>query len=314
MIKIKKLWNKMKKFTVEHSIVVLLIVFALVSAIRDFGNSSVKTERARNDNTFVSMKRPSVKISQTDSGIGEDRKIIKTASISIEVMNVEKAKNKIKNKIKEVKGITESFYSYDYNDKIAYDLEIRVPTSALNDVLKYIKSLGLMLHETCSVKDVGEYYKDTENRLKNLLARRDRLREMMQTKTDGLSDIIAVDRELSSVQNQIERLEKQIKKIDKDINYSRLRVKIVPEMKIKKFGMDGWKFRTSWNKAVNSLIGLTQDFIDLLIGIVVFIPIWIFIVLYFVWVKKQKKEYKKRRDFKYRQKPKGKIKGKIRRR
>ena len=55
-----------------------------------------------------------------------------------------------------------------------------------------------------------------ENRLKNLYARRERLRKMMNEKTDKISDILSVDRELSNVQLEIERLEKNNKNIDKN--------------------------------------------------------------------------------------------------
>ena len=198
-------------------------------------------------------------------------KLIKTFQITIE----------IKNNIN-IKSIID--------DELAYDFKIKLPVEKANDFITYIKTLGIVKSENSSTSDVIEQYQDNKNRLENLYIRRDRLRQMMKVKTEKLADIIAVDRELSNVQLEIERLEKNNQTIDRNVEYSTLNLSVLPEVKIQDLRNQNWQFNTSWAIAVNKLILFTQKTIDFIFTSIVFSPIIILAFALFYIVNKYRKK------------------------
>ena len=214
------------------------------------------------------------------------QKMIKTFSLSIETKNVDQTKNNVLNRVDNDGGIVEGFYTYNYyGDELAYNYTLKIPTDKINDAISYFKSLGMIKNESSSGTDMGEQYTDNQNRLTNLYARRDRIRKMMESKTEKLADIIAVDRELSNVQNEIEALENTNKNIDNNVSYSRLELSILPEIKVDSLNGSKWQVSTSWKRAVNDSIAFGQKTIDFVFRAITFIPIILAIVIIFVVIK-----------------------------
>lgn len=218
-------------------------------------------------------------------------KLIKTFQITIEIKNNINIKSIIDDELDKYNGIIENFNSYSYhNDELAYDFKIKLPVEKANDFITYIKTLGIVKSENSSTSDVIEQYQDNKNRLENLYIRRDRLRQMMKVKTEKLADIIAVDRELSNVQLEIERLEKNNQTIDRNVEYSTLNLSVLPEVKIQDLRNQNWQFNTSWTVAVNKLILFTQKTIDFTFTSIVFSPIIILAFALFYIVNKYRKK------------------------
>lgn len=218
-------------------------------------------------------------------------KLIKTFQITIEIKNNINIKSIIDDELDKYNGIIENFNSYSYhNDELAYDFKIKLPVEKANDFITYIKTLGIVKSENSSTSDVIEQYQDNKNRLENLYIRRDRLRQMMKVKTEKLADIIAVDRELSNVQLEIERLEKNNQTIDRNVEYSTLNLSVLPEVKIQDLRNQNWQFNTSWAIAVNKLILFTQKTIDFIFTSIVFSPIIILAFALFYIVNKYRKK------------------------
>ena len=221
-------------------------------------------------------------------------KVIKTYSLSIEVENSKNIYSQVQDEIKKLNANIERFNSYNYfENELAYNFTLKIPTEKINEAISYFKNLGIVKNESSNSIDVGNEYSDNENRLKNLYARRERLRKMMNEKTDKISDILSVDRELSNVQLEIERLEKNNKNIDKNVDYSTLELNVFPKIQINSLNNSSWQISTSWKNAVNNFIIFGQKSIDYAFKIILFIPIIFFIiVLAFVAKKIKNKFYK----------------------
>ena len=219
-----------------------------------------------------------------------DRKIAKTANLTIEVKNVEKVKIKLESEVNSFNGYVNNFNSYNYNDKIAYDFTIQVPAEKLDTFLASVKKLGFIKNESFSVQDKTELYNDNANRLKNLYSRRDSLRKMMETKSASLKDILDIDRELNNVQYEIERLEKNNQNIQKSVDYSTIRLTILPEVVIKNF-TEVWKITKSIKNALNILILSCHKIIDIILICIAFCPFYVgtFIVYKVVKIKRKDK-------------------------
>lgn len=298
--------NKINKFLIDNLFVLLVVCLLLFLFTRN-GNGSVvpqyNVESANNGlmvaNTLSydamdSVAAPRVMMAKSAGAVNtissqENSKLVKSFNLSIEVKNVEKAKNKVENKVKELNGLINNFNSYTYRNssQLAYNFNLQIPYDKVDSFVIYLKELGLIKNESSSIVDMQETYADNENRLKNLKVRRDSLRKMMNTKTQKLSDILAVDRELNNVQNEIESLERRNQKIDNDVQLSRVNLSLVPEVIISKFTNPQWQLSTSWRQAVNQLVVFGQKTVDYSLKIIVFLPVIILVVFVAYFVKKK---------------------------
>ena len=299
------LYDKLRKinnFIVEN--LFILIVLCLIFVLFTRNNNAIgisKQYNAENAMEYAndmasapmlmsSMSNGSAKMATMSRNLNKSSsKIVKSFSLSIEVKNVEKIKDEVEKKINEIHGQTNNFYSYTYgnSNQLAYNFNIQIPSDVLEQTIVYFKTLGLVKSESSSAVDMQERYTDNENRLKNLYARRDRLRKMMESKTEKLSDVIAVDRELNNVQNEIEALERSNKVIDTNVSLSSVDLSILPEVKIENFNNTQWQLSTAWKQAINDLIIFGQKAVNYGLKIVVFLPV-IIIILGIVYILKRK--------------------------
>ena len=210
-----------------------------------------------------------------------DRKIVKTFNLNIIVKNVDKSTQELEELLKKYNGYIENFYSYEYENNKATNFTIKVPTNNISKFMKDIKKDGYIKNESFSATDFTEQYTDNENKLKNLYVRRDKLRTMMNKQAEKLADVIAVDRELSNVQNEIERLEKSNLKIQNKVDYSQINLTIEPEIMGNK-----WSIKKVITDAINTLILACQMIVHYFITFIVFLPLFLGFFIVSIFIKK----------------------------
>jgi hypothetical protein len=142
-----------------------------------------------------------------------ERKLIYTASMSMEVDSVEPAK-------KEAMKITKSFKGYMLNSSNT-SLTVRIPAEDLTLALTAFKKLGKVTYENLYGNDVTDSYFDTKIRLENAEKARDRYLELLK-EAKNVSEIIRVEKELERINEKVERLKARMKSYDQNINYSRV--------------------------------------------------------------------------------------------
>ena len=87
------------------------------------------------------------------------------------------------------------------------DIEARVPAKALEAFRSELKTLGELDSETERVEDVTAPHADLEARLHNARAHEKRLLQLLEEKTGSLGDVVAIEKEIASVRENIERFE-----------------------------------------------------------------------------------------------------------
>ena len=87
---------------------------------------------------------------------------------------------------------------------------LRVPEASLDAVLDSLGTLGKVASRTVSAEDVTEQAIDLDARLKDLIASRDRLRQLHE-KATSVTEVITVERELARVQGEVDSLEGRLK-------------------------------------------------------------------------------------------------------
>lgn len=218
------------------------------------------------------------------AGDQADRKIVKNATLNLEVGNTEEGKSLAKAEVKSLGGFVTNQNSWEVRPRVlAYNMTVRVPAENLEKLVKNLETIGVKKSENYSTSDITAQYADTEAEIEILEASRDTLTALMEKKSENLGDYLKIYQELTKVQKQIDRLTRMQKKRDEQVTYSTLRLTINPEPQIGDISSPEWNTEKSWKLAVNDLLKFAQGMTDKLIYVVVFSPVWI-AVLILVWI------------------------------
>lgn len=223
-----------------------------------------------------SIRPPEANAQGFDPSNLDDRKIVKNGSLQLEVEDTEESLSLVEAELAQQEAFITHQNSWEVRrGTLAYNLTIRVPAENLEILSENLEQLGLKKSENYSTSDITAQYRDTDNRIQNLEARRDRLRALMERETENISDILEIDRELTRVQDEIENLGNTQTRRDTDVAYSTLQLTLNPQAQIGDFSSPDWNLENSWKTAVNDFIHDARDVVDKLIRVFVYTPIWL---------------------------------------
>lgn len=190
----------------------------------------------------------------------DDRKVIERGSIEIEVKDFDTTFNRVLDIAKENQGfVSHSNTWIDYNEVKRGSITIRVPTSNLDNTEKIIGELGEIESRSRSGEDVTERYTDLTARLKQAELSENRLLDILKS-AESVEDLLAVERELNRIRQQIESYQGQINYLDNNIDYSTLSVSLhEPEPIVEQFDV-----LKSIKNSVNNFFGTILWFIEAL--------------------------------------------------
>lgn len=86
-------------------------------------------------------------------------------------------------------------------------LELRIPAPRFDEAMGGLAPIGKVEHSSVTAEDVGEEYVDVRARVANARRLESRLIDLLATRTGKLEDVLAVERELARVREEIERNE-----------------------------------------------------------------------------------------------------------
>ena len=164
-----------------------------------------------------------------------DKKIIRTASLTIATQTFEDSLNALKSACEGQGGWIESS-SENVNSysglRTAY-LTLRVPQDSLDAYLAGADGLGRITNRSESAQDVTASYQDTRTRLDTQIALMERLQALI-TESGDLSDLLALESQIAETQYQIDSLQSSLNRTDRQVSYSTvsitLREEKVPEL------------------------------------------------------------------------------------
>ena len=156
------------------------------------------------------------------AGEQEARYTIRSASLDLEVSDVAEATTRIEGAVKAREGLIES--SSNAGTESA-SISIRVPSSRLRETVEELSRFGDIVTSRFSEQDVSEQYTDSEAKLANLRALRDRLRTLLDRAT-GVKDVLAIEEQMTRVQTELDQLESRFKLLNSKIAMSTLEVSL----------------------------------------------------------------------------------------
>ena len=149
---------------------------------------------------------------------GADRQVIRRAWMSVTVGDLDEAVADVEDITGRVEGVIES--SQRQEDQSVH-LVLRVPAATLESVLEDFAALGTVDRQRVSTDDVTDQVVDLDARLTNLVAVRDRLRGYLD-RAEDLEDIVAIERELTRVQTEIDTLTNQLDRLRSQVAMSQV--------------------------------------------------------------------------------------------
>jgi hypothetical protein len=172
---------------------------------------------------------PASNAADYNKAVAASGKIIKTASIQIEV-----TKGEFEKKFFEIATLAEANNGFVSNSQSYSDSEgkltsgmitIRVEQKNFDAVVNKIKLLGTIKSVQLGGTDVTQEYVDLESRLKNLQAQEQVLLDLMK-KSTKVTDSIEVQRELSNVQGEVEVIKGRMNYLDNMVSFSTIDVNL----------------------------------------------------------------------------------------
>ncbi|MFD4602356.1 DUF4349 domain-containing protein [Streptomyces sp. NPDC058464] len=193
----------------------LLLAAALVltgcGANDDSGGSSASDAKA-DVNSAAQEAAGSAGAKDSGSGAGRTtpdltvNRIIRTASLTVQVKDVPKA-------LDEARTAAEDAGGYVGNETTSRDAEgnertrvvLRVPTDKYDEVLTGLQGAGKLIDRTAKAQDVTDQVVDVDSRVTSQRASVARIRELMD-RASKLSDVVTLEGELSSREADLESL------------------------------------------------------------------------------------------------------------
>ncbi len=160
------------------------------------------------------------------------RQLIRTAEIRLRVNDTERASERVRELAADRGGfVSDSSRAVEERRGETVRTEtitVRVPSEEFGPTVAEVESLGEVRSADTRSEDVTDQLVDIEARLENLRAERDRLRELYDRANDT-EDVLAVQRELSDVQEEIERLEARQAALERDVALATVTVRLSEE-------------------------------------------------------------------------------------
>jgi anti-sigma factor RsiW len=156
-----------------------------------------------------------------------NRKLIRNATVQLEIVSFDDALQKITAFANEERGYVATTSSEKQaNGKLRGEVVVKVLPENLDHFLQKLRGLGELKNQTLGTEDVTKTYFDTDARLKNARVMEQRLIDMLKTKTGKVSDLLQVEKELGRVREEIEKMQGELKYWDSQVQFATVTISL----------------------------------------------------------------------------------------
>lgn len=168
-------------------------------------------------------------------GARSHRRIVRTGELAVSVDSPERSLPEVQRLVEQAGGLVEGSTAEESRIR----LHCRVPAADLDRIMDAVAALGDEDRRSVSAADVTEQYVDLETRLRNDLALRDRLQQLLARAAD-VEDVLAIEKELNRIQSEIETRQGQLDRLELDVEMSALSITLQRERILGPLGYVGW--------------------------------------------------------------------------
>ncbi|MBQ8783793.1 MAG: DUF4349 domain-containing protein [Clostridia bacterium] len=200
-----------------------------------------------------------------------NRKIVKTASISIRTKNYDTFITALNQKIEQCGGYIEQSqeHNYDNASNRFANMDVRIPAENLDKFIEELAVIGTITSKAITSDDITDSYIDVESRINALETEEKTLLGILE-KAENLSDVIELQDRLSQVRADLESLKAQKQSYDGMISYSGVSLEINEVERVVE--SDDTFLGEVKEKLMNNLYDLGDFFRELAINLIAALP------------------------------------------
>ena len=157
-----------------------------------------------------------------------------------------------------------------YNITISFSVEASLYPRIENYLNTYpAQHHGQLISTTRNTQDVTGDYIDTQSQLKNLKAEQDRLLTLV-SHAAALSDILALDQQLTTVEGQIQQIEAHLNNLSSQTTFYTITLNLQPPQDLLTPPPAAWSPAAIWQGAIGAAIVFAQVLATIIIWLLVF--------------------------------------------
>lgn len=269
-------------------ILAIILLFTFLNKNRPFYNTSYNESVS-----YDMVSAPSLKMS-TDFGRqvapseSKDRLVITDTSLSLQVKDVSRSIDQINQKAKELGGFLVDSHLSKPESVASGNITIRIPSDKLPDALEVFRGLAVkVVSESVVGTDVTDQYEDLDARLQVLFKTKSKFESIMD-QAIKVPDLLEAQRELVSLQSQIDSIIGQQKYYQKSADLSKVIIYLSTDDLSLPYAPTGqWRPLVVFKTAVRSLLQTLRGVGSLIIWLAVYSVIVIPLYLIFKLIKKR---------------------------
>lgn len=207
-----------------------LIVVAVPAAGGAFNSASKMADSVSpTEGYYNTDESESIKVdapgSQNPDLNAAERKIIKTASINVDVKELEDFLKIIKNEIDSIGGYVSSENKSVYDFSSSCTLVVKVPAEKLHSFINVVDNNSTVTSQQVDSDDISAEYIDTEAKIKSLETEQATLLKLIE-KAENLNDIIQLQDRLAEIRSELDSCKSAKKLMDNQVEYSSVTIYI----------------------------------------------------------------------------------------
>ncbi len=218
----------------------------------------------------------------------QQRMVIKTAEISLQVEKVRDAEAAIRDKVAQLGGYVVTSENQGADEYMTTRIVFRVPAQRFDEALAGVQGLAKkVLGRTITGDDVTEEFVDLESRVRNLEASRDRLLNLLQ-KADKVEDALNINNALTDIQGQIEQARGRMQYLKQSATLSTISVTLNPVPPTPVIVEEGsWQPVRVARSALREMIEFLQGLTNVAIVLLIWTPLWLPLVGLGIWMRRR---------------------------
>jgi anti-sigma factor RsiW len=193
---------------------------------------ALEAEALAGKGSLGKLEKDQVEAAESNIPINNGPMIVRTAELSLSTNRFDQARAAVEEILKRHKGyVGELNVSTPSASARSLTGALRVPAAQLDAALADFKALGSVQQESQGGEEVTQRYVDLQARLTNAKHTEQRLTDMLLNRTGKLSDVLAVEMQISRVRGEIEQMEGERKALKNQVDYATLNITVNEDYK-----------------------------------------------------------------------------------
>ncbi len=233
----------------------------------NYSNEEVVTESV---SSFVSNQDGTEGGTSTEP-IVQGLHVIKTGNISIQVKDLDKAKEIVLQKVKANRGFTSAANYNDYSYQKTQTITIRVSSANFENLMKELAGIGFVESQSQNSQDVSEEFVDIQARLKSKREVEKRYTEILKD-AKTISEILEIEEKLRVIREEIEAREGRLRYLKDQVSLSTINLTL--NEKLENYSKP--PERSFFSRLADNMSEGWSDFLMFVVGVM---RLWVFWII-----------------------------------